>query len=67
MDKNKIKIMLILSAVICIAAGTAAFEGLIETWIGAAFLVVFFPAFVITLGLWWKASEKEGDYPFIGY
>jgi len=67
MKKNSIKAILAISALICIIAGLSAFEGYIEEWMAAALIVVSFPVFVISLGMYWKASDKEGDYPFIGY
>ncbi|MDD3977920.1 hypothetical protein L1994_05635 [Methanomicrobium antiquum] len=67
MKKNSIKTILAISTLICIISAVLGFEGIIEDWICAALIVVFFPVFVISLGLYWKASDKEGDYPFVGY
>jgi len=30
-------------------------------------LVLLFPVFVLSLGLWWMAREHEADIPFLGY
>ena len=67
MKKGFIKLLLAISALACIIPGFLAMAGFMEEWIAAAVLVVSFPVFVVSLGLWWKASEKDGDYPFIGY
>jgi len=67
MKMRSIKTLLAISAIVCIIAGFSAIDGYIEEWIAAAIVVVFFPVFVVSLGLWWKASDKEGDYPFVGY
>ncbi|MBN2733495.1 MAG: hypothetical protein JXQ82_01385 [Methanomicrobiaceae archaeon] len=67
MKKTSIKAILAISAIICITAGLFALEGIIPEWLAAAVIVVSFPAFVISLGMYWKESDKEGDYPFVGY
>jgi MFS superfamily sulfate permease-like transporter len=67
MNKTSIKAILAISALICIIAGFSAIDGLIPEWMAAALIVVSFPIFVLSLGMYWKASDKEGDYPFIGY
>ncbi|MBN1195174.1 MAG: hypothetical protein JXA08_07515 [Methanomicrobiaceae archaeon] len=52
---------------ICIAAGASAALDMLPLWGAGLLIVVAFPFFVVLLGLWWNASEGEGDIPFIGY
>ena len=32
-----------------------------------AILVVAFPLFVLSTGLWWMARQRDPDIPFLGY
>jgi hypothetical protein len=52
---------------VCVAAGASAAFGMLPLWGAGLLIVVAFPFFVVLLGLWWNASEGEGDIPFIGY
>ena len=52
---------------LCLFAGAGAVLGTLPLWSAGLLIVVAFPFFVVLLGLWWNASEGEGDIPFIGY
>ncbi|MDK2975045.1 MAG: energy-converting hydrogenase subunit [Methanofollis sp.] len=67
MKKQNALIMTVLAGGVCIAASVAGSAGLLPLWAAAVLVIVFFPVFLVSLGLWWNASEKEGDTPFIGY
>jgi len=67
MKKQNALMMTVLSGVVCVAASAAGSVGLIPLWAAAVLVIVSFPVFLVSLGLWWNASEKEGDTPFIGY
>lgn len=67
MKKENALMMTVLSGAICVAASVAGSIGLLALWIAAVLVIVSFPFCLVALGLWWKASEKEGDTPFIGY
>ena len=41
--------------------------GIISLIAYEALLVLLFPVFVISLGLWWMARDHEADIPFLGY
>jgi hypothetical protein len=41
--------------------------GFIPLLLYEALLVVLFPVFVLSLGLWWMAREHDADIPFLGY
>jgi uncharacterized membrane protein YfcA len=41
--------------------------GFIPQLLYEAFLVLLFPVFVLCLGLWWMARERDKDIPFLGY
>jgi len=41
--------------------------GIISLVVYEALLVLSFPVFVISLGLWWMARDHEADIPFLGY
>lgn len=55
------------TGLVCLGSGVAEFLGLLSSWVAALVIVVVFPFFIIALGLWWRASQKKGDYPFLGY
>jgi hypothetical protein len=67
MKKNKMKILMIASGLICLASAVLAAGGAIDQIVMVAALIIFFPLFVVSTFLTWKASDREGDYPFIGY
>ncbi len=58
---------MIVALLVCIAATGFWVTGQIAPWIAEVLLVVAFPVFVLSLGLWWMASEGKEDIPFIGY
>jgi len=64
---GKTKALMVLSGLICLASAVLAAAGVIDAIVMVAALVIFFPLFVISTFLTWKASDREGDYPFIGY
>lgn len=41
--------------------------GVIILVVYEALLVLLFPVFVLSLGLWWMARDHEADIPFLGY
>ncbi|NYT06384.1 MAG: hypothetical protein GKC04_08500 [Methanomicrobiales archaeon] len=67
MKKENAAMGMVICGVICCAAGALLWLSLLEAWISALLIVAAFPFFVVFLGLWWNASEREGDIPFIGY
>jgi len=67
MKKQNALMMTALAGVVCVAASVAGSAGLIPLWSSTVLVIVSFPVFLVSLGLWWNASEKEGDTPFIGY
>ncbi|MDD3620783.1 MAG: hypothetical protein PHQ81_00045 [Methanofollis sp.] len=68
MKKQTAGAVTVAAAMVCVAASAGWRLGLIETWIAIVLNVVAFPFFLVALGLWWNAAEKEeGDTPFIGY
>lgn len=64
---GKTKALMIVSGLICPASAILAAAGAIDMIVMVAALVIFFPLFVISTFLTWKASDHEGDCPFIGY
>jgi len=67
MKKQTAGAVMVAAGVVCVAASAAWRLGLLETWLAIVLNVVAFPFFLVALGLWWNAAEKEGDTPFIGY
>lgn len=67
MIKQTARAVAVAAGLVCVAASVAWRLGLIETWVSIVLNVVAFPFFLVALGLWWNAAEKEGDTPFIGY
>lgn len=65
--KRKMKILMVVSGLVCLASAVLAAGGVIDQIVMVAALIIFFPLFVISTFLTWKASDREGDYPFIGY
>lgn len=55
------------TGIICILGWFGQYMGFIPFWLMEAILVLFVPAFIVFLGLWWMASEGEEDIPFLGY
>jgi hypothetical protein len=64
--QDALGIMLVAGAV-CLLAGIGGATATIAPWLAGIVIVIAFPVFVLFLGLWWNASEGEGDIPFIGY
>jgi hypothetical protein len=64
--KMLLTIMLVAGMTILIALSLNA-AGVIPLWLYQAVIVIAFPVFVLFLGLWWMAPDREGDIPFIGY
>jgi len=64
---GKMKTLMVVSGLICLASAVLAASGIIGQIVMVAALIIFFPLFVISTFLTWKASDREGDYPFIGY
>lgn len=61
---------LVLTLVAAGFAGAAVLLNMMELlpgWGYAAVLVIAFPLFVLSLGLYWMAREGEEDIPFLGY
>jgi len=59
---------------IALASGLAMAAGLVlvlmdmvHLWVYEVLLVVLFPVFSLSLGLWWMARKHEPDIPFLGY
>ncbi|MDD4300162.1 MAG: hypothetical protein PHO78_05875 [Methanomicrobium sp.] len=67
MKKKSIKAVLAISALILAASAVLSVFNYLEEWICALIIVLSFPVFVISLGMYCKESDKDGDYPFIGY
>lgn len=67
MKKNILEGIMVVTGLVCLGSGLAELAGLISQWVAALVLVLVFPFFIIALGLWCRASQKEGDYPFLGY
>jgi len=67
MKKNIIQGITVGTGLICLGSWLAELGGILSSWIAALVLVLVFPFFIIALGLWWRASQREGDYPFLGY
>ena len=67
--KKNMKILMVVSGLICLASAVLAGTGIIDQIVMVAALIIFFPLFVVSTFLTWKASDREGegDYPFIGY
>lgn len=64
---GKTKTLMVVSGLVCLASAVLAAAGAIGQIVMAVALIIFFPLFVISTFLTWKASDREGDYPFIGY
>ncbi|WP_153015892.1 hypothetical protein [Methanofollis ethanolicus] len=67
MKKQTARAVTAAAGMVCVASSAAWRFGLVETWVSIVLTVVAFPFFLVALGLWWNAAEKEGDTPFIGY
>jgi len=55
-----------MTGLICLAATIISTLGY-APWLAQIVIVFSFPLFVLFLGLWWRASDREEDIPFIGY
>ena len=64
---KKVKTLMIVSGLVCLASAVLAVAGIIDQILMVAALIIFFPLFVISTFFTWKASDHAGDYPFIGY
>ena len=67
MKRTTAAAMVWISAGVGIALALLSLEAIIPLWAYEAVLVADVPLFVLSLGLWWMAREKEPDIPFIGY
>ncbi|MDD1724563.1 MAG: hypothetical protein LUQ07_05495 [Methanospirillum sp.] len=67
MKKNTfLAVVFISAAVLCIAA-YAASTGACPGWLPVVAVMLAFPTSVLSLFLWWNASNTKGDIPFTGY
>ncbi|NTV00738.1 MAG: hypothetical protein HGA55_06435 [Methanoregulaceae archaeon] len=57
----------LVSGLLIIAGLPLNLGGVISLMVYQALLVLLFPVFVLSLGLWWMAREHEPDIPFLGY
>ena len=67
MSKKISLAVVIISAAVLAIAGYAASTGVKPGWLPVIVVVLAFPVFVLSLFLWWNASNTEGDIPFTGY
>ena len=67
MKKTTAAVMVWLFAGVGFAAWILWFVEILPLWAYEAVLVADVPLFVLMLGLWWMAREREPDIPFIGY
>jgi len=65
--KSEYKTFTFCSAGIIIISELARWFSVIPELYNALINIIFFPVFVLSLFLWVNASEKERDFPFIGY
>jgi len=59
--------MVLLTGLAGIAATAIWVLDLIPSLYYEALLVVDFPLFVLSTGIWWMARERDADIPFLGY
>jgi Zn-dependent protease with chaperone function len=52
---------------LCLLAAALHTVALLPPVLTGGIIVVCFPPFVLFLGLWWRAGEKEADLPFVGW
>jgi hypothetical protein len=64
MKKQHALLSAIGTGLLCLGMGGLA---LISAPFSELVLIIAFPLFVISLGLWWSAAEGEEDIPFLGY
>ncbi|UUX92137.1 hypothetical protein [Methanoplanus endosymbiosus] len=67
MKKSTVKLVAVLSLLVCIGAEVMLRAGIADFLTAAVLMTIAFPPFVLFTGLWWKAGEGERDIPFIGY
>ncbi|WP_130647165.1 hypothetical protein [Methanofollis fontis] len=67
MKKQNVLMMAGCSGAASVVASVAGSLGFIPLWASEVLIIVIFPIFLVLLGLWWNASKKEGDTPFIGF
>lgn len=60
-------IMVLVTGFAGIAATAVWALDLLPTLYYEALVVVDFPLFVLSMGLWWMARERDSDIPFLGY
>lgn len=67
MKKESYLIVTIITAIILGLASYAVSIGIEPGWLAVVIIVLTFPLFILTLFLWWNASNTDGDIPFTGY
>jgi hypothetical protein len=67
MKKRVALMIMVIAGLVSIIASAAYIFGQIPLWVTEAILVIAFPLFVLFLGLYWRAGEKDPDMPFLGY
>ena len=67
MKKESYLALMIITVVILTVASYATYSGLKPGWLPVIVIVMTFPVWVLSLFLWWNASNIEGDFPFTGY
>jgi hypothetical protein len=67
MKKKIAFIMVLLTGFAGVVATLIWILDLIPAMYYEALLVVDFPLFVLSMGLWWMARERDSDIPFVGY
>ena len=67
MRKKPLLMIMLVAGMTILFALLLNMAGMIPLWLYQAVIVIAFPIFVLFLGLWWMAPDREGDIPFIGY
>jgi len=67
MKKEEYLIVTIITAIILGLAAYAVSIGTKPEWLPVIVVVFTFPVFILSLFLWWNASNIDGDFPFTGY
>jgi len=57
----------IITAMILVSASFASLIRIEPEWLPVVIIVLAFPVCILSLFLWWNASNIEGDFPFTGY
>lgn len=65
--KGTALVLVIMTLGVSVLSALLTMNGILPVWLFQTTLVLAFPLFVVSLGLWWMAGEKEGDIPFLGY